>query len=76
MDCAREMRGTSSIANEVTPQSRRSATRSSEASAGRKETVAVPVRSRRTTEASSGFTETTRSASSQGSSTTSAPASR
>ena len=42
IDWAREIRGTSSIANAVTPQSRRSATRSSDWLTGRKETVAVP----------------------------------
>src|SRR4051794_10464160 len=68
------MRGTSSIAKAVIPQSRRSVTRSREEVTGRKDTVAVPDGSRRTTVASSGFTETTTSAPSQGSVTTSAPA--
>src|SRR3954451_22594366 len=68
------MRGTSSIAKAVIPQSRRSVTRSREEVTGRNDTVAVPGGSRRPTVAPSGFTETTTSAPSQGSVTTSAPA--
>ncbi len=47
IDWAREMRGTSSIAKEVTPRSRRSVTRSWEELTGRNETVAAPSRSSR-----------------------------
>src|SRR6476619_197498 len=75
MDWAREMRGTSSIANAVTPQSRRSRTVAGSWLVGRNETVAAPRASRRIASVASGWTDTTRSAVSSARSSMAAPAS-
>src|SRR6478672_13057645 len=68
------MRGTSSIANEVMPQSRRSVTTARSWPVGRNEIVVVPRGSRRITSVPSGWTETTRSAPVIASGSTLAPA--
>jgi len=54
MDCAREMRGTSSIAKAEIPQSRKIPTSSGTWWVGRNEMVEVPAVSLRTVEASRG----------------------
>jgi hypothetical protein len=75
IDWAREIRGTSSIANDVSCRSRSSLIRPNDWAGGRNDSVAAPGLSCRACSLVSAWTDRTRSASASTSATTSAPAS-
>ncbi len=74
IDCAREMRGTSSIASAVSPASRSARTRSSSCAVGRNEIVIPPGARRRACDGASGWTDSAAPAPSSASAATVAPA--